>query len=61
MDEIIGECVFGVIFEQTTESHEKSDERTFLGEKNRQCIDPEGRKSLSCSEDSKKVRGAKIK
>lgn len=39
----------------------RSDERNFLGERNRQCKDRDRRKSLSCSEDSKKVRGAKIK
>lgn len=39
----------------------RSDERTFLGERSRQCKDPDRRKSLSCSEDSEKVRGAKIK
>ena len=39
----------------------RSDERTSLGDRSRQCKDPDRRKSLSCSEDSKKVRGAKIK
>lgn len=39
----------------------RSDERNFLGERNRQCKDRDRRKSLSCSEDSKKVAGAKMK
>lgn len=39
----------------------RSDERNFLGERNRQCKDHDRRKSLSCSEDSKKVAGAKMK
>lgn len=39
----------------------RSDERNLLGEMNRQYKDHDRRKSLSCSEESKKVRGAKVK
>lgn len=43
------------------EAMRRSDERNFLGERNRQCKDHDRRKSLSCSEDSKEVTGAKMK
>lgn len=39
----------------------RSDERNFLGERNRQRKDYDRRKRLSCSEDSKKVTGAKMR
>ena len=43
------------------EAMRRSDERNFLRERNRQCKDHDRRKSLSCSEDSKEVIGAKMK
>lgn len=56
-----GNVSLGWYLSRQLKAMRRSDERTFLGEKKRKCIDPEGRKSLSCSEDSKMVRGAKIK